>query len=72
MIREVLHVLWLVSSSTLEDRRMDNVTIDKFLLFHNIKEIDSMLLWVCTEIDYGWRQNAVRTHKKHSVIPMFS
>ena len=36
--------------------------------FYYIKQIDSMLLWVCSVTDHRRRQNVVRTSPTHSAI----
>ena len=60
---------WLVRTyDLLEDRRMDDITINNFFApdLYYIKQISSMLPWVCTAIDYRWRQNVVRTSEINS------
>lgn len=53
----------------LEDRCRDDLNSNNNLLsFYLVKEIDSMLLWVCTSIDHGnsdqWFSfSAVSVHK---------
>ena len=37
----------------LRNRRMDVVTINNISLFYLVKQIDSMLAWVCTVIDHS-------------------
>ena len=37
-----------------------------FFSDHCIKQIDSMLPWVCSVIDHRWRQNVVKTKKWHT------
>ena len=37
-----------------------------FFSDHCIKQIDSMLPWVCSVIDHRWRQNVVKTTVTHS------
>ena len=39
------------------------------IIFHYIKQIDSMLLCVCQVIDHRGRQNVVRTSVTHSAAP---
>ena len=42
-----------------EDRCINDITIINILLFHHIKQIDSILPWVCTVMDLRC-QNVVR------------
>jgi len=39
------------------------------LILYYIKQIDSMLPWICPVIDHRGRQNVVRTLVTHSAIP---
>ena len=44
-----------------------------FLSAHCIKQIDSMLPWVCSVIDHGGRQNVVKksvTHEPQANVPL--
>ena len=41
------------------DRCTDDITLNKILVCSHIKQIDSMLQWVCTVVDHRWRQNVV-------------
>ena len=36
----------------LHERCINDVTIDNILLFYHIKQIDSLLQWVCSVIDH--------------------
>ena len=49
LISWILHRFWL-SSGLLEDRCTEELNINNLLLIHYIKQIDSMLLWICTVI----------------------
>ena len=40
----------------------------KFKILYYIKQIDSMLPWVCSVIDHRRRQNVIRTSVTHSAI----
>lgn len=51
LISWILHRFWLVlSNDLLEDRCTEELNINNLLLIHYIKQIDSMLLWICTVI----------------------
>ena len=57
IISSVMHAFWLVLTyDLLEDRRIDDVIIKTFLILYYIKQIDSKLPCVCSEIDHRWRQ----------------
>lgn len=45
---------------------MDDAIIDSFLLRYHIKQLDYMLLWLCSVINHRGRQNMVRTKKWHT------
>lgn len=49
LISWILHRFWL-SSGLSEDRCTEELNINNLLLIHYIKQIDSMLLWICTVI----------------------
>ena len=38
------------------------------LILYYIKQIDSMLPWICPVIDHRWRQSVIRTTVTHSAI----
>ena len=73
IITQVIRAFLLVLAyDLLEDRRTVDVTITKFselsLILYYIKQIDSMLLCVCSVIDHRRRQTVVRTSVTHSAI----
>ena len=49
----------VLTCDIVEDRCMNDITIINILLFHHIKQIDSILPWVCTVMDLRC-QNVVR------------
>ena len=58
--------IWLVLSyGLLEEKRKDDVTANNILLLYLIKQIDSVLLWVCIVIDHRRSQNVVK-HRWHT------
>ena len=58
--------IWLVLSyGLLEEKRKDDVTANNILLLYLIKQIDSVLLWVCIVIDHKRSQNVVK-HRWHT------
>ena len=76
MISWDVHAVWLVLATILEtfhnlseDRHLGDVIFSYVLLFYHIKQIDSLLPWVCSVKDYRQRQNVVRTSVTHSVAP---
>ena len=51
LISWILHRFWLIlTNDLLEDRCTEELNINNLLLIHYIKQIDSMLLWICTVI----------------------
>ena len=57
-----MQAFWLVLTyDLLEDRCIDDVIINTFLILYHIKQIDSKLPCICSVIDHRWRQNVVRT-----------
>ena len=69
IISSVTHAFWSVLTyDLLEDRRIDDVIINTFLILYYIKQIDSKLPCICSVIDHRWRQNVVRTKKWHSKV----
>ena len=70
IISSVMHTFWLVLTyDLLEDRCIDDIIINTFLILYYIKQIDSKLLCVCSVIDHRWCQNVVRTSVTHSAAP---
>ena len=49
----------VLTCDIVEDRCINDITIINILLFHHIKQIDSILPWVCTVMDLRC-QNVVR------------
>ena len=49
----------VLACDIVEDRCINDITIINILLFHHIKQIDSILPWVCTVMDLRC-QNVVR------------
>ena len=49
----------VLTCDVVEDRCITDITIINILLFHHIKQIDSILPWVCTVMDLRC-QNVVR------------
>ena len=68
----MLNYARVLIGSYLEDRRIYNFTINNILLFYHIKQIDSMLLWICKVTDHKRRQNVVRTSLTYSAAPRVS
>ena len=68
----MLNYARVLIGSYLEDRRIYNFTINNILLFYHIKQIDSMLLWICKVTDHKRRQNVVRTSLTNSAAPRVS
>ena len=68
----MLNYARVLIGSYLEDRRIYNFTINNILLFYHIKQIDSMLLWICKVTDHKIRQNVVRTSLTYSAAPRVS
>ena len=68
----MLNYARVLIGSYLEDRRIYNFTINNILLFYHIKQIDSMLLWICKVTDHKRRQNVVRTLLTYSAAPRVS
>ena len=68
----MLNYARVLIGSYLEDRRIYNFTIDNILLFYHIKQLDSMLLWICKVTDHKRRQNVVRTSLTYSASPRVS
>ena len=68
----MLNYARVLIGSYLEDRRIYNFTINNILLFYHIKQIDSMLLWICKVTDHKRRQNVVRTSLTTSAAPRVS
>ena len=61
IISRIIHAFWLVLSyGLLEEKRKDDVTANNILLLYLIKQIDSVLLWVCIVIDHRRSQNVVK------------
>ena len=55
-----LYALQLILTHELsEDRWIDDITSTNILLFFYTKQIDSLLLWVCSRIDYKRYQNVI-------------
>ena len=53
LISWIIHTIWLVHTyDLLDNRHIDDITINKILLLYHIKLIDSILLWVCTMVDH--------------------
>ena len=49
----MIHAFLLIRSyDLLHDRCINDVTIDNILFFYHIKQIDSLLQWVCSVIDH--------------------
>ena len=67
MISSILHAFGLtLTYDRQEDRRTDDATINKILLFYHMKKkMESMLPWVCTAKDHRRSQNVVRTSVTH-------
>ena len=66
IISRIIHAFWLVLSyGQLEEKRKDDVTANNILLLNLIKQIDSVLLWVCIVIDHRRSQNVVK-HRWHT------
>ena len=62
MITGNIHAFWLaLTCDLLDDKHMDDVTIKNIFFFYPIKQIDSMLLQVCTVINQRRRENVVKT-----------
>ena len=55
-----------------EDRQVYDITNSTILLYYYIKQLDFVLLWICTIIDHRKRQNVVRTSVTHSAVPRVS
>lgn len=68
----MLNYARVLIGSYLEDRRIYNFTISNILLFYHIKQMDSMLLWICKVTDHKRRQNVVRTSLTYSAAPRVS
>jgi len=69
IICRIILTFWLVLTYDLsEDRRIDNVINMSFLVPYYIKQVDSMLLFVCSLRDHSKRQNEVRISMAHSAI----
>ena len=68
----IKHVSRLVlSCDLLEDRRLNDMTINYFLLCYHTKK-DFMMPWVCTAIDRRRRQNVARTSPSAApLVPLF-
>ena len=49
-------------------RETKQLSGEQSLFPYNIKQIDSMLPWICPVIDHRWRQNVIRTSVTHSAI----
>ena len=65
-----MHAFWSVLTyDLLEDRHIDDVIINTFLILYYIKQIDSKLPCICSAIDHRWHQNVVRTSVTHSAMP---
>ena len=55
-----LYALQLILTHELSvDRWLDDITSTNILLFFYTKQIDSLLLWVCSGIDYKRYQNVI-------------
>ena len=64
---QIILAFWSVLSlDVVEDRPIDDFINNFFLFFHYMKQIDSLLPWVCSVIDRRRRQNVVRTSVTHS------
>ena len=79
IINKILHIIiswflnafWLVLSCTydlLEDKFMGDVTINNFCFFFLIKQLDSMLLWLCRVINHT-NEMMLRTSVTRSPVP---
>ena len=65
----IIQAIWLVLTYDLsEERRINDLTINN-ILFLIIKQIDSLMLWVCSVRDHRWHQNGVRTTVTHLAAP---
>ena len=69
-----MHAFWLVLTyDLLEDRPIDDIIIKTFfpniIILYHIKQIDSKLPCVCSEIDHSGCQNEVRTSVKFLAVP---
>ena len=64
----IAHTFWLVfTCDLLEDWCIDDIFIKNILLFLWYKQIDFMLPWICTEINYRRHQILVRISEIHSL-----
>ena len=59
--------LWSIRGQT-HDWRHHQLLCKLSLILYYIKQIDSMLPWVCSVIDHRRRQNVVRTSVTHSAV----
>ena len=61
--------IWLIlNDDLLEDRHLDYFAINSFLLLF-IKQMYTMLLWLCTVVNHRGRQNVVKTSVTLSAVP---
>ena len=62
--------LLVVTYDLSEVRCKNNVIIDSILLpYYYIKQIDFILLWVCSAVDHRRHNNVVRTSVTYSAAP---
>lgn len=52
-------VLLAFVGDLLEDRCLDDITINNFLLLYHIKQIGHVLLWICSVTDHRSCQNVL-------------
>ena len=61
--------IWLILyDDLLEDRHLDDFAINSFLLLF-IKQMYTILLWLCTVVNHRGRQNVVKTSVTLSAVP---
>ena len=74
IISSAMHAFWLdLIYDLLEDRPIDDIIIKTFFLniiiLYHIKQIDSKLPCVCSEIDHSGRRNVVKTSVTYLAVP---
>ena len=70
VLHYIIYVFWLVITyDLLEDRHIDDLTINKIFLFNHIKQMHAMSLWVCSVMNHRRRHCVGRTSVTHSAVP---
>ena len=68
----VRHSNCFFSYDLLEDKQVADITNSNILLYYCIKQLNSILIWICAVIDHRKCQNVVRTLVTHLAVPRVS